>query len=290
MAKERTSERPNAQPESLPAAPLTLEGSYILHQMFRVRWPAWKALPEAEQRKIAEEAATLLEAMEQGGEEQSATFSMLGHKGDFMVLHFRRTVDALNDSELRLASLRLSEFFELTHSYLSVVELGLYDLSLRLYQSLKERGVQPGSPQWDEAVEAELGKQRKAAAARLWPEIPRKRYLCFYPMSKLRGEKKNWYEAPLEERQRLMRGHGAVGRRYAGQVTQIISGSIGLDDWEWGVDLFADDPLIFKKVVTEMRFDEASAIYGLFGPFYFGLRFPASKVGTFLKGRTPPWS
>ncbi len=275
--------------DGFPAAPLTLEGSYVLHQMFRVKWPTWNALSEAEQRQIVEEAAYVIQGMEQGGEEQSAIFSMLGHKGDLMVLHFRRAMDALNDAELRLVQLRLFEFLEPTGSYLSVVELGLYDLSVRLFQALKERGLQPGSPEWNQAVEAELAKQGKAAAARLWPEIPQTRYVCFYPMSKARGEEKNWYQVPMEERQRMMRGHGAVGRRYVGQVTQIISGSIGFDDWEWGVDLFADDPLVFKKVVTEMRFDEASAVYGLFGPFYFGLRMPAGKIGTFLKGRIPPW-
>jgi chlorite dismutase len=92
----------------------------------------------------------------------------------------------------------------------------------------------------------------------------------------------------MTERQRMMREHGLIGRRYAGQVTQIISGSIGFDDWEWGVDLFADDPLVFKKLVYEMRFDETSAVYALFGSFYVGLRFPAVELGTLLSGRVPP--
>jgi chlorite dismutase len=98
---------------------------------------------------------------------------------------------------------------------------------------------------------------------------------------------KNWYLAPIGERRRMMRDHGLIGRRYAGKVKQVISGSIGFDDWEWGVDLFADDPLVFKKLVYEMRFDEASALYALFGAFYLGLRFPASEVGAFLSGKRP---
>lgn len=85
----------------------------------------------------------------------------------------------------------------------------------------------------------------------------------------------------------MMREHGMIGRQYAGRVTQIISGSIGFDDWEWGVDLFADDPLVFKKLVYEMRFDEASAVYGLFGTFYFALRFPADQLKNFLRGKPP---
>ena len=128
------------------------------------------------------------------------------------------------------------------------------------------------------------------AASRLWPEIPQRRYLCFYPMNKFRGETKNWYGEPIRERQRMMREHGMIGRHYAGRVTQIISGSIGFDDWEWGVDLFADDPLVFKKLVYEMRFDEASAIYGLFGSFFVGLRFPSSRLESLFDGMTPSFT
>ena len=147
-----------------------------------------------------------------------------------------------------------------------------------LYRSLVEQGLQPDTPEWREAVEKELAQKREAMAGRVWPSIPARRYLSFYPMDKKRGEDKNWYQLPIATRQQMMREHGMIGRRYAGQVTQIISGSIGFDDWEWGVDLFADDPLVFKKLVYEMRFDEASAVYGLFGSFYLGLRFPAAEL------------
>lgn len=272
------------------AAPLTLEGSYILHQMFRVRWPTWKAATSVEQQRAVEEAAALIEEMGKSRDEQSAVFSMLGHKGDLMLVHFRRKLDDLNQAELAVANLGIAEFLEQATSYLSVVELGLYEASVRLFTSLMEKGMQPGTADWNRAVEAETAKQREAAAPRLWPEIPPRRYLCFYPMNKFRGEEKNWYGAPITERQRMMQEHGAIGRRYAGQVTQIISGSIGFDDWEWGVDLFADNPLVFKKLVYEMRFDEASAVYGLFGGFYVGLRFPPAKLGTFLEGKTPSFT
>jgi len=225
--------------------------------------------------------------MEKNHEEPSALFSLLGHKGDLMIVHFRRTLDELNHAELRVGHSRLHEFLEPTNSYVSVVELGLYEASVKLYTDLIAKRLQPGSAEWNREIEAELIKQRQAAAPRLWPEIPQRRYLCFYPMNKLRGENKNWYSEPITERQRMMREHGMIGRHYAGRVIQIISGSIGFDDWEWGVDLFADDPLIFKKLVYEMRFDEASAVYGLFGTFFIGLRFPGSNLGTLLEGKTP---
>ncbi|MEK7333841.1 MAG: hydrogen peroxide-dependent heme synthase [Candidatus Binatota bacterium] len=275
------------QEDSIPTVPLTLEGSFILHQMFRVRWPVWKAATSVEQMRAIEEATALLEEMEKGGEEQSALFSMLGHKGDLMLLHFRRTLEGLNSAELRVANLTLAEFLEQTTSYVSVVELGLYEVSVRLYTALKEKGMQPGTPEWNQAVEDVLAKQRNASISRLRPEVPPQRYACFYPMNKMRGEEKNWYMAPITERQRMMREHGVIGRKYGGQVTQIISGSIGFDDWEWGVDLFADDPLVFKKLVYEMRFDEASALYGQFGAFYVGLRFPAAGLGALMEGKTP---
>lgn len=287
MGGKKGHELLNLQDGGFPAVPLTLEGSCILHQMFRVRRSEWRALPSAEREGFVKEATVLLGGMEQGGEEQSAIFSLLGHKGDLMILHFRRTIDALNQAELCLANLRFADFLEQTTSYLSVVELGLYEASVRLFETLKGKGIQPANPEWNQAVEAELAKQRKAAAPRLWSEIPSRRYICFYPMNKMRGETKNWYQLPMTGRRQMMREHGVIGRRYAGQVTQIISGSIGFDDWEWGVDLFADDPLVFKKLVYEMRFDEASAVYGLFGAFYLGVRFPAAQLGTLLEGRMP---
>ena len=278
------------QTGDLPATPLTLDGSYLLHQMFRVRWPAWKALGHTQQKHILERAVTLFSKLEANKQAATGLFSMLGHKGDLMVVHFRKTLDDLNSAELAIANSELNEYLEPTTSYLSVVELGLYEGSVKLYAELTAKGLKPGTADWNREVEAELSKQRENSAPRLWPEIPLRRYLCFYPMNKYRGEAKNWYSEPIRERQRMMRDHGMIGRHYAGRVTQIISGSIGFDDWEWGVDLFADDPLVFKKLVYEMRFDEASAVYGLFGSFFVGLRFPVNQLEVFLAGKAPSFS
>jgi peroxiredoxin len=267
--------------------PLTLEGASILHQMFRIRWQPWKGLAEERRREVLEEAARTFAGMEKA---QSALFSLLGHKGDLMLVHFRNSFEELNQAELCLAQLQLYEFLEPASSYLSVVELGLYESTVRLITSLEERGIVPGSPEWEQETEQALEQQRKAMAPRLWPEIPPRRYCCFYPMDKKRGEIKNWYEVPIRDRQRLMHEHGLIGRKYAGSVKQIISGSIGFDDWEWGVDLFADDPLVFKKLIYEMRFDEASAAYALFGSFYVGLQFKAADLSTLFNGTTPTFS
>jgi chlorite dismutase len=268
----------------LPDAPLTLEGSSVLHQMFRIRRPAWRSLEASRRESLAREASAALEAMEQMESGASALFCEIGHKADLILVHFRREFDDLAATQLKLANLPLYEFLEPAGSYLSVVELGLYEATVALHARLGEKGIVPHSPQWNQAVEAELHNQRLKLVERLWPAIPPRRYLCFYPMSKKRDEQKNWYRLPMQERRRLMHDHGLIGRRYAGQVTQIISASTGLDDWEWGVDLFADDPMVFKRLIYEMRFDEASADYALFGPFFVGIRVAARALGDLLAG------
>ncbi len=290
MKHSHTTESTQTIHSEIPPVPLTLEGWSTLHQMFRLRWSAWKALSAKARQEVTTALVTLFQEWEHSEAGQSGLFSMLGHKGDLLVLHFRRSLDELNDAELQLAQTQLAEFLEPTTSYLSVVELGLYESSMRLYSSLKEKGLQPYTTEWGQAIEAEVARLKQTMASRLWPEIPPRRYLCFYPMDKKRGEKKNWYQVNIADRQKMMSEHGLIGRRYAGQVTQIISGSVGFDDWEWGVDLFADDPLVFKKLVYEMRFDEASALYGLFGTFYVGLRFAASELSSLLNGRAPAFT
>ena len=272
------------QTTEMPPVPLTLEGSSVLHQMMRLRRPRWRRLTAGERSRLLSEAQPVLQEMET---RQTALYSMLGHKGDLMLVHFRPSFDELKQTELDLARTGLSDYVKFTTSYLSVVELGLYDSSLKLYRQLADRGLEPHSPEWNAEVEAEMERQRAAMRPRLFPEMPPHRYICFYPMDRRRGEGKNWYTLPIEERQRQMREHGLIGRRYAGEVKQIISGSIGFDDWEWGVDLFADDPLVFKKLIYEMRFDEVSAVYALFGQFYVGVRCPAAQLGRLLEGELP---
>jgi len=277
-----TNAPPDAAVENLPPVPLTLEGASVLHQMLRVRWTTWKAVPVAQRSEIVQEAADALAEMERNPSGQSALFSLLGHKGDLIIVHFRQSFDELGQVERRLAQLRLADFLEPTSSYLSVVELGLYESSLKTYSALAARGIATFSPEWNTEIAEVMSRSREAMRPRLFPEIPPHKYICFYPMDRKRGEEKNWYLLPMAERQRQMHEHGMIGRRYAGEVKQIISGSIGFDDWEWGVDLFADDPLVFKKLIYEMRFDEVSAVYALFGSFYVGIRCPAAELDRFL--------
>jgi chlorite dismutase len=267
----------------VPPVPLSVEGASVLHQMMRFRRTGWRALSDAARGEIAAEASTALAALERPSEgRQSALYSMLGHKGDLMFIHFRRSFEELNQAQLDLARLKIGDYLEPTTSYLSIVELGIYESTSKVYAGLIEKGIQPHTPEWKAEIESTLERHRQAMASRLWPEIPVARYACFYPMDRRRGETKNWYEESLADRQRMMEKHGLIGRRYAGEVRQIISGSIGLDDWEWGVDLFSEDPAIFKRLIYEMRFDEVSAIYALFGSFYVGVRVPAAGLAGIL--------
>ena len=269
------------QPASVgqPPVPLTLEGASLLHQMMKVRWAEWRALPAPRRAEIVEQANSTLEHMQGQG---SALFSLLGHKGDLMLAHFRPDFDGLFKVQRALESLALWDYLEQTTSYLSVVELGLYDSTGKVYGSLAERGIAPHTPEWDAEIQETISRQKQAMHPRLFPEVPPAKYVCFYPMDRRRGEDKNWYQIPMAQRQQMMADHGAIGRRYAGTVKQIISGSIGFDDWEWGVDLFAEDPLVFKKLIYEMRFDEVSAVYALFGTFYVGQRVQAMDLGSLL--------
>jgi len=265
--------------QSLPQVPLTLEGASVLHQMMRIRWSAWKQLPPEKRKQIAADTARVLASMP-----QSALFSLLGHKGDLMFIHFRESFEQLKQVELALAQHDLWDYLEPTSSYVSVVELGLYESTVKTYQTLLDKKLAPHSEEWNKEIADVIDRQEQAMHARLYPDIPPAKYICFYPMDRKRGEEKNFYTVPITERQRQMHEHGLVGRRYAGEVKQIITGSIGFDDWEWGVDLFADDPLVFKKLIYEMRFDEVSAVYALFGTFYVGLRCSAESLPQLLEG------
>ena len=271
-----------------PPVPLTLEGSSVLHQFFRFDWKAWRQCTDGERKKIAANAVAALQKLERADAKapfHSALYSQLGHKGDLMLIHFRDSLETLNQVELDLTQTALYDFLELRHSYVSVVELGLYESTRKTYEAAAAKGFAAHTPEWNAEIAESLERASGAMASRLFPAIPESKYLCFYPMDRKRSDEVNFYSVPFPERQRMMHEHGMIGRRYAEQVKQIISGSIGMDDWEWGVDLFAEDPVVFKKLIYEMRFDEVSAVYALFGQFYIGIRLPVEKLGGWLEGK-----
>jgi len=266
-----------------PFVPETLEGWSVLHLMYRVRWDKLRGLDAADRDRVADEAVRALSVPDAGS---TAFVQTLGHKADLMFICFRRGFDQLAQAQLSLSRTRLRDCLEPTSSYVSIVELGMYEMTAKIHEQLAET-YKPGSDEFDKAFDKEMETQRQRVMSRLFLEIPKARHVCFYPMNKRRGETVNWYSEAFERRAAMMREHGMIGRHYAGKVTQVISGSIGFDDWEWGVDLFAEDPLVFKKLIYEMRFDEASAKFAEFGPFYVGLQFAPAHLGAVLDGQVP---
>ena len=273
---------------ALPQAPLTLEGAAVLHQIVRWRRAAWRRLAASERERIVAAASQWLAAAEARQDGQSGLYELLGPKGDWLWVHFRRDFMELHRSQRELAALELWEWLEPAWSFVSVVELGLYESTAKLWEELARRGVEPHGAEWNAEVEQLLARQRNAMLPRLYPRLPDSAWICFYPMNRRRGEVKNFYRTPMPARRAMMREHGETGRRFADRVRQIVTSSMGLDDWEWGVTLFAHDPLDFKKLIYEMRFDEASAEYAEFGPFYVGLRCPASELARRMNANEGP--
>jgi chlorite dismutase len=282
-------------------APLTLEGWYVLHQFFRISWPHVSGLDPGERKRRARELAAFFQrwspAEESGrrdgndgdgsdGAGWSGLYRIVGGAVDLMAVHFRPDIEGLGAAERSIQGLELSEHLALTHDYLSVVELGLYGLTQELLAEARDEGFAPGSEEWDRRTARALEAEREKAFVqrRLRPRQPdRLPYVCFYPMDKRRRPGQNWYALSLEERGSLMREHGHIGRGYVDRISQVISGSIGLDDWEWAVTLFGSDPLDFKELVTVMRYDEASAEYAEFGPFYVGKRMHEDQIAEDLQ-------
>ena len=264
-----------------PFVPETLEGWSILHLMYRVRRDRLRDRTPGDRERMAAEAVGALAAAPDAG--SNAVVQVLGHKADLMFICFRRGFEELAQAQLALAQTELHDALDATSSYVSVVELGMYEMTAKIHEQLGARFT-PGSDEFEKAFDEEMETQRQRVMSRLFLDMPKARFVCFYPMNKRRGEAVNWYSESFERRASMMREHGMIGRKYAGRVTQVISGSIGYDDWEWGVDLFADDPLVFKNLIYEMRFDEASAKFAEFGPFYFGPQCAPAGLGSYLNG------
>lgn len=241
----------------------TLEGWYVLHDFRSVDWASWKMVSEEERAAALDELLSLQQewtTTEEKKHGSTGLFSIVGHKGDLAFMHLRPTLQELNDLETKFNKTRFAEFTIPTYSYVSVVELSNYVASADV------------DPETDPYIQG-----------RLKPILPKTNHICFYPMNKRREGNDNWYMLSMEERRSMMRSHGMIGRSYAGRVTQIISGSVGFDDWEWGVTLFADDPIVYKKLVYEMRFDEVSARFGDFGSFFVGNRLSDTGLADYLK-------
>jgi hydrogen peroxide-dependent heme synthase len=253
---------------SIAHPPETLEGWYALHQIYTCERHGVTQGDTVD--ATVRSSVAILPAAQEGW---SAAVRLIGSVANLMVIHFRKDIDAIAEAQGAFDHARIGLGLTLERSFLSVTEAGLYHLTARMAQEAAARGGAVGDAEYASQLAERAAAERDSehVRKRLYPPLPKAMpYVCFYPMSKRRDAGQNWYTLSLEERSRLMHSHGLTGRRYTGRVQQVITGSIGFETWEWGVTLFARDPLDIKKLVTEMRFDEVSARYAEFGDFYVG--------------------
>ncbi len=255
------------------AEPVTpSEGWGVLHLFFHLRRDVLGD-PHFESEQAGRVFAQRLQAFGAADGYQVLTFSVLGQKADIGLMVLGPDLARLDAFHADLMASPLGQALVPAGSYVSMTEGSEYtstaqDESQRL---VEEDGLTEGSPEHAEALEAFTSRMAAYLGHRLHPQLPLKKVIGFYPMSKRRSGEDNWYRLDFDARKALMAGHARVGRTYRGRVLQLITGSTGIDDWEWGVTLLVDDPVALKEIVYEMRFDEVSARYGEFGPFVTGL-------------------
>lgn len=284
--RETTAEAQSARQGPRPAVaqvPATLVpevGWHFLHLFYRIDRAALANLSKELRAKGRAELARLLDKANQPNIEQMHAFAVVGHKADFGVMAAGPDLRAIRKLQTEIEASPIGPALIATYSFYSITEISEYVPDVEEYgRILREReGIDPESNNYKIKVETYAKRLEPMNKQRLFPEFPAWPCLCFYPMSKTRLEGQNWYLLPYRERAELMSQHGVSGMKFAGKVTQVITASTGLDDWEWGVTLWARNPSYLKDIVYTMRFDESSAKYALFGAFYFGYVLPADEL------------
>lgn len=242
----------------------TLDGWYSLHDFRTIDWASWKLASPEERKEAIEEFTDIYNEwveVEEKKEGSHAFYTIIGQKADFLFWLLRPTPEELHEIETKINKSKLGEYLIPAHSFFSIIEISRY---------------QPEKPGVNLAEIPEVKE-------RLYPTLPKWDHICFYPMNRRRSGNENWFTLDKQIRATLLRQHGQTGAKYAGKVKQFVTGSIGLDDWEWGVTLFAHEMLEFKNIVYEMRFDEVSSRYGEFGDFFVGNKMEIDKLADYLK-------
>lgn len=245
------------------------EGWHCSHLYYRFDRHRLKRLTGAE---IAAGKTELTAALDAAGPEAPArvqTSVVSGHKADFGLMLMDADPLKVDAVHQRLMAGPLGVALEPTYSFVSLSEVSEYVPTLEQYsQRLVSEGEDPSGPTYQAKVKAYEQREIMMRRQRLTPDFPEWPSTCFYPMNKKREVGENWFLLPSQDRIRLMTEHARTGMKFSGKVTQLITVSAGFDDWEWGVTLWARNPEFLKEIVYSMRFDEASARYAEFGPFY----------------------
>ena len=257
------------------------EGWHVLHLFYQIDHAQWSMLSDDEQLDAKTELSKLIQQIRSTPETQLLTFSIVSPKADIAFMMLTPDLHTANKFEKKLSRSLGPDILTPCYSYLSLTETGEYMTSPEEYASntLKgEEGLDEGSEEFKRSLDEFTIRIEKYAHDKLYPNLPDWPIFCFYSMAKRRGETNNWYALEHSERKKLMAAHGRVGRQWHGKIRQLITGSIGLDESEWGVTLFSKDSYEIKEIVYRMRFDEVTVKYGEFGDFYIGIQLPLDEL------------
>lgn len=261
----------NRPPASAPPEPTLrmAEGWHSLHLYYRVLPGPLHALSPTDRAAGREELVALLDPSRAGAPTRIQTSVVAGHKADLALMLMDPDPLVLEGVRQSITHSRFGSVLEPVYSFVSITEISEYVPTLEQYADrLRLEGADPQSPAFAAKLKAYESREEIMRKQRLYPDFPDWPVTCFYPMNKIRDPHANWYVEPYSRRMEMMTEHGKSGMKFAGKVTQVITASTGLDDWEWAVTLWARAPEFLKEIVYTMRFDEASARYAEFGPFY----------------------
>ena len=256
------------------------QGWHVIHLFYHIEQSQWALYSDEEKLDAKTNLSELVQEIRSADSTQLLTFSMVSPKADIGFMLLTDDLHKANEFEKKLSRSLGPDILTPVYSYLSMTELSEYTTTEEIYakQLTEEEGIAPDSDEMNAKLEEFRNRMKKYNSDRLYPNMPDWPVFCFYPMGKRRGETHNWYHLDYETRRKLMMGHARVGRTYAGRVRQLITGSTGLDESEWGVTLFSHNTQDIKEIVYEMRFDEVSALYADFGDFYIGLQLALDEL------------
>jgi hydrogen peroxide-dependent heme synthase len=256
------------------------EGWHCLHLFYQIEYGRWRLLSQDAQMAGKENLASLMQEVRAMNSTQLLSLAVVTPKASLGFMLITPDLQDANRIEKRISLALGPDVLTPVYSYLSLTEESEYTTTDAEYAEtlVREQKIERGSEKFAEAMESFRQRMKHYRQERVYPTLPDWPVVCFYNMSKRRGEQRNWYALPANERRSLMKGHAAVGRKFAGKVKQLITGSTGLDDAEWGVTLFARDTFQIKAIVYEMRFDPVSAEYADFGKFFIGIQLPLDEL------------
>lgn len=264
-----------SNPEVTPLVPR--EGWHVMHLFYHVDHAQWSIYSDEEKRQAKTRLTELVQEIRSTPDTHLLIFSIATPKADIGFMLLTPDLQVANSYEKQLTLSLGAGTLSPTYSYLSMTESSEYTTTSAQYAEetlIGEKGLTEGSEEFVAGMKEFDDRMAHYLKHRLYPVLPDWPVICFYPMAKRRNGGDNWYSLDFEARKKLMAGHARVGRTYSGRILQLITGSTGLDEYEWGVTLLAKDVIDVRHIVYEMRFDEVTARYGEFGDFYIGMQLP----------------